>query len=97
MMGPATHRLSRPEWQCSCGEAWPCAIRRTQLLDAYSGQLHELRQLMALFLSEALGDVAGHDVEGVRRQLVGWLPPRAGRGWPAGLDAAGPPATTPVT
>jgi hypothetical protein len=74
------HQLTRPKWQCSsCSEPWPCSLRRTQLLDAYSGQLHELRELMASFLAEALRDVTEFDIEieAVRRQLVGWLPPRA--------------------
>ncbi|WP_433221314.1 hypothetical protein ACQP00_20300 [Dactylosporangium sp. CS-047395] len=50
-------------------------MRREQLLDEYSGQLYELRSLMAGYLPEAMGD--GLDDVGARHaQLIGWLPPR---------------------
>jgi hypothetical protein len=70
-----SHVLQRPSWLCSCGEAWPCRVRREQLLDEYSGQLPELRAMMAGYLPKALGDALG-DVGARHAQLVGWLPPR---------------------
>jgi hypothetical protein len=73
-----THILQRPSWRCSCGELWPCRARREELLDEYSGQLHELRLLMSGFLHDAFGD-AEADVEARRAQLVAWLPPRGRR------------------
>lgn len=71
------HALQRPSWRCTCGEPWPCAGRRTQLLDEYSGHLAELRTLMGGFVADALGDGLGDArVEALRRQLTDWLPPR---------------------
>jgi hypothetical protein len=69
-----THTLERLSWRCSCGEPWPCAVRREQFLDEYSGNLTELRVMLAGFLPKA--DGTGVDTAALRRQLLGWLPPR---------------------
>lgn len=73
---PSTHALRRDTWTCTCAQAWPCEVRRTQLLDDYSGKLLTLRILMAEFFQECLMDDPPRDVELMRVQLLGWLPPR---------------------
>jgi hypothetical protein len=50
------------------------------LLDEFSGEIGQLRIMMAEFFGEALGENAGQrDPEDIRRQLTGWLPPRERR------------------
>ncbi|WP_433221954.1 hypothetical protein ACQP00_22145 [Dactylosporangium sp. CS-047395] len=79
------HQLKRPGWKCTCSEPWPCSTRRSQLLDDYDGSLPELRLLMGAYLALAFHDLtAGSpEPEVLRRQLVGWLPPRTRRAGPS--------------
>ena len=74
-MSRMRHPLQRPSWRCTgCGEPWPCAMRREELLRDYGENLDELRVMLTGFLAYA--DAPGTDPEALRRQLLGWLPPR---------------------
>ncbi|GAA2327631.1 hypothetical protein [Dactylosporangium salmoneum] len=73
------HQLSRPAWRCGCGEPWPCAVRRAQLLEDYSDRPLQLHLLMGGYVADALADLdrpGAPDAETLRRQLHEWLPPR---------------------
>lgn len=79
------HRLIRPSWTCEeCIRPWPCPTRRIQFMDDYDGALYELRFLMAGYMELGFQDQnepGAPDLEDLRVQLMGWLPPRrlAGR------------------
>jgi hypothetical protein len=49
------HIPQRPDWSCAgCGDAWPCATRRSQLTAEYAG----LRTGLVLYLAACMVDAA---------------------------------------
>lgn len=78
MLVPRTaHRPARPEWDCEvCGEPWPCAIGRVELLEQYSGWPFGLSLLLGSYLIEAINDYsAGQQPRpaDLYERIIGWI------------------------
>ena len=72
------HVASRPSWQCmACGQAWPCAAGRRQLLAQHA----DSRVLLALYLSsclvEAAQDLAQEAAGDLYIRFIGWCDMRS--------------------
>ncbi|BEL06392.1 hypothetical protein Q0Z83_045830 [Actinoplanes sichuanensis] len=60
MLVPRTdHQAERPLWDCTtCGEPWPCAVAKVELVEQYRDFPHGLAVLLGSFLVEAIDDWA---------------------------------------
>ncbi|WP_412745631.1 hypothetical protein [Krasilnikovia sp. MM14-A1004] len=63
------HIPNRPTWSCrACGEPWPCATARTELLAEFQAAPSALTVYLAAQMYDALTDLYGHD----QRRPPGW-------------------------
>jgi hypothetical protein len=57
--GQADHGPVQPSWDCeSCGQPWPCAVAKVQLLDHYRAFPSILRIYLSEELHSAIVDMA---------------------------------------
>ncbi|MET7400393.1 hypothetical protein ABZS66_43590 [Dactylosporangium sp. NPDC005572] len=69
------HIPGRPTWLCTgCGDPWPCAAKRHQLLAEYGESHAELRTMMALRVADAAEDLRQLGAEQLWGRFLGWLP-----------------------
>ena len=68
------HRPIRPSWTCvHCGDEWPCAPRRDELIDeAYGSRVH-LALLMVRYFTDALDDHPDTPPGQLYTRFVGWV------------------------
>jgi hypothetical protein len=79
---------ARPAWSCTmCGDAWPCAARRARLLEEHAQALSYLKVMMALYLSDASGELAAVPAGDLHTRFLGWVPDVA----PARAEVAASP------
>ncbi|HWB35972.1 MAG TPA: hypothetical protein VHA75_08105 [Rugosimonospora sp.] len=71
------HLPSRPDWTCrTCGDPWPCVLRRADLLAEYLGHPAELAMFLAVCMADAAKDLDTRPGELVER-FLGWIRPAA--------------------
>jgi hypothetical protein len=74
----SAHNAIARTWICTgCGEPWPCATRRRQLLAQYADAEVSLSLLLAAAMIEAAGEPGGvlRDVPAgdLYARFIGWL------------------------
>ncbi len=58
------HLPDRPAWTCRvCGDPYPCAVRRAQLLDEFRGARIQLGIFMSIDFVDATTDLPGVPAE----------------------------------
>ncbi|MEV1329101.1 hypothetical protein AB0J20_05940 [Micromonospora costi] len=68
------HAPVTPGWSCgSCGEDWPCATRRSRLLEEY-GDRATLSIYLGSCLAAATQDLHGSSKTSLQDRFIGWLP-----------------------
>ena len=67
------HVASRPRWQCSCGDPWPCLTRQNQLLAEHEGRRSEVGDYLTRIYPQMRADLNHLDAGDVYRRLFGWL------------------------
>jgi hypothetical protein len=80
-----THLPLRPSFDCAtCGEPWPCASARVELIQEYHEQTMRLLQYLAGQMGDAMGQaVKSHDwgrVDNLYDRFLGWVPRCGGEG-----------------
>ena len=77
------HVYARPSWDCAvCGQAWPCAIAKVELLEQYGRSRTALSIYLASCLHDAIDDAAAHGGRcpaDLYDLMLGWIPARQGR------------------
>jgi len=77
--GPDDHAPVTPDWNCgSCGEEWPCATKRSRLLDEYQVDRAALSVYLGSCLAAATQDLHAAPVVSLQARFIGWVP-RGGR------------------
>ncbi|TDC30284.1 hypothetical protein E1211_24500 [Micromonospora sp. 15K316] len=74
--GPVSddHAPEPPGWSCgSCGEDWPCATKRSRLLQEY-GDRATLSVYLGSCLAAASEDLRSVSVTSLQDRFIGWLP-----------------------
>ncbi len=72
---PGEHAPVTPDWACgSCGEDWPCATKRTRLLDEYQVDRASLNVYLGSCLAAASQDLRTAPVASLRDRFIGWVP-----------------------
>jgi hypothetical protein len=72
--GMSLHIPTRPSWNCTgCGQPWPCATRRDQLMAEYSRSRVSLSLYLSSCLVEATRDLPGDDAGPLYLRFLGWL------------------------
>nr|MDT0656872.1 hypothetical protein [Micromonospora sp. DSM 115978] len=67
------HTPVRPEWNCGgCGDPWPCADGRTELLTEYAAAPLALSLFLASCLVNAMQDLAAHRARHLHSRFLGW-------------------------
>jgi hypothetical protein len=65
------HLPDRPAWTCRvCGDPYPCAARRAQLLDEFRGARIQLGIFMSLDFVDATADLTGSADRGSARPVL---------------------------
>jgi hypothetical protein len=74
----SVHNPVRPAWMCGgCGDPWPCATRRQQLLAEYDGAAVSLSLYMTALFVDAVRDQPHLPAGELFARFLGWLrPPR---------------------
>jgi hypothetical protein len=77
MLVPRTlHRPERPSWDCEvCGDTWPCAVAKIELLEQYGRWNQGLYLLLGSYLVDAIDDYRGgrHALPpNLYFQILGW-------------------------
>ncbi|MFC4020714.1 hypothetical protein ACFOW4_22600 [Micromonospora sp. GCM10011542] len=75
------HVPTTPGWSCgSCGEEWPCATKRSRLLEEYGVDRAMLSVYLGSCLAAASEDLRSTPVTSLQDRFIGWLPrgPRRG-------------------
>ncbi|MER7888413.1 hypothetical protein ABTX15_01130 [Micromonospora sp. NPDC094482] len=68
------HAPVPPGWSCgSCGDEWPCATRRSRLLQEY-GDRAMLSVYLGSCLAAATEDLRAAPVTSLQDRFIGWLP-----------------------
>lgn len=81
------HMPVRPSWLCrGCGQPWPCASGREELLDEYRRILPALLVYLTDLLVIAAYDHLNAPLPGpgLRQRFTGWLEDASGRGCTCG-------------
>jgi hypothetical protein len=72
------HPPVRPEWDCGkCGQTWPCAVAKSNLLDEYADCRTQLMLYLALQKWDAFDDYAtlyGKIPADLDERFTGWVP-----------------------
>ncbi|MEH1166643.1 hypothetical protein V6V47_14785 [Micromonospora sp. CPCC 205539] len=75
------HAPTTPAWDCgSCGDEWPCAVKRGRLLAEYGGDRAMLSVYLGSCLAAATEDLRAAPVMSLQSRFIGWLPRRSRRG-----------------
>lgn len=70
----AHHLPVRPGWSCTCcEEAWPCAARRSQLVEERRTNRMTVAAVMAGHLRTAVEDLPDVPVGELYERFLGWL------------------------
>ncbi|RZU51830.1 hypothetical protein EV385_3666 [Krasilnikovia cinnamomea] len=72
----SSHRYTRPSWDCAaCGEPWPCAPARAELIDQYAQAKLSLAIHLGSVLVEAIDDFVGRPgpVPDLYSRILGWI------------------------
>ncbi|MCW3840201.1 hypothetical protein ONA70_08840 [Micromonospora yasonensis] len=72
---PDEHTPVTPDWTCgSCGHDWPCATKRSQLLDEYRADRASLSVYLGSCLAAATNDLRSAPTALLRDRFIGWVP-----------------------
>ncbi|GHJ17662.1 MULTISPECIES: hypothetical protein [unclassified Micromonospora] len=64
-----------PDWTCgSCGEDWPCATKRRNLLIEYQVDRASLSVYLGSCLAAATHDLRAAPVTALQDRFIGWVP-----------------------
>ena len=77
MEGKREHVPRRPAWECRrCGETWPCAGAKTDLLTEYADCLGQLVLYLALQKWDAFEDYATSSAvpPDLDERFIDWVP-----------------------
>ncbi|MFK3983662.1 hypothetical protein ACI2K4_25185 [Micromonospora sp. NPDC050397] len=67
------HVALRPNWSCvSCGQEWPCTVRKRRLKYLYQGNPAELGNQLRLWLEQARGELPALTEQELTDRFVGW-------------------------
>lgn len=81
--GAEGHQPRPPTWSCdTCGAEWPCAPKRTALLDDYRGSPTLLSLYLTSFLVDAMRDLDQAPIGDLLARFLYW-PPRPTQPAPA--------------
>jgi hypothetical protein len=70
---PPIHAPARPDWLCvTCGDPWPCPVRKRQLRELFQDNIPGLVGNMSQYLTDATGDLGRLSVIEVTERFVGW-------------------------
>ncbi|BAL91351.1 hypothetical protein AMIS_61310 [Actinoplanes missouriensis 431] len=71
------HFYLRPSWSCQgCGEPWPCARARADLMAQYRPERISLAIYLGAVLADALHDGLGTSCpEALYHRMLGWIRP----------------------
>ncbi|MFU8852983.1 hypothetical protein ACNAW0_18630 [Micromonospora sp. SL1-18] len=73
--GPDEHSPVTPDWTCgSCGDEWPCATKRSRLLDEYHVDRASLSVYLGSCLAAATNDLHTAPVSSLQDRFIGWVP-----------------------
>ena len=68
------HEPQVSSWTClGCGTAWPCAIRRAELLAEYAESPVSLAMMLGAALVRATGDLPYAPAGELHSRFVGWI------------------------
>jgi hypothetical protein len=68
------HFYRRPSWSCQgCGEPWPCARARDDLIAQYRPERISLAMYLGALLADAVHDGLGPCPDDVYARLLGWV------------------------
>jgi len=69
----SAHNPVRPTWQCGgCGDPWPCASRRQQLLAEYLGARVSLTLYVTALFVDACRDMPSAPAGDLYQRFLGW-------------------------
>ncbi|WP_431935664.1 hypothetical protein [Micromonospora sp. RP3T] len=69
------HVPETPDWTCgSCGEDWPCATKRRNLLIEYQVDRASLSVYLGSCLAAATHDLRTAPVTALQDRFIGWVP-----------------------
>jgi hypothetical protein len=72
----SAHTPLSPSWTCrGCGDPWPCATRRQQLLAEFYTSQQNLGLLMGSFFAAAIKDRPRWSDEGIYQRMFAWIRP----------------------
>ncbi|WFE38323.1 hypothetical protein [Micromonospora sp. WMMD998] len=73
----AEHVPVTPDWTCgSCGDDWPCATKRQDLLIEYQVDRASLSVYLGSCLAAATQDLRSAPVTALQDRFIGWVPRR---------------------
>ncbi|MFR9777062.1 hypothetical protein ACL02O_13490 [Micromonospora sp. MS34] len=74
---PDEHAPVTPDWTCgSCGQDWPCATKRSRLLDEYQADRASLSVYLGSCLAAASDDLRSAPTAMLQDRFIGWVPRR---------------------
>ncbi|MFU8870774.1 hypothetical protein [Micromonospora sp. SL4-19] len=72
---PDEHAPVTPDWTCgSCGDDWPCAVKRTRLLAEFQVDRASLTVYLGSCLAAATQDLRAAPVASLQDRFIGWVP-----------------------
>ncbi|MFG1776302.1 hypothetical protein ACGFIR_04855 [Micromonospora sp. NPDC049051] len=73
--GTGEHAPLAPDWTCdTCGADWPCAVKRSRLLEEYRVDRAMLSVYLGSCLAAAAQDLPAPSGTSLQGRFIGWLP-----------------------